>query len=93
MILYRPQRGTLSEAMEEVKQFNSIKELFEWLVKDNTIKRKKAFEIEDIYISYYCYDERIKWQTYIVCVGRYFEEDYLKKYHSPQAIGFMTERK
>lgn len=85
-ILYRPQRELLAEAMAELKEFSSVKEMLEYLVEAH----EKAFEIRDIYISYYCYDERIEWETYIVTVGRYYTEDYLKKYHSPQAIGFCT---
>lgn len=84
MIFYRPQRGTLDEAMEEVKQFDTINEMLDYLVADYN----HAFSKSDIYISYYCYDERIDWDTYIVCIGRYGDEDYMKKYHSPQAIGF-----
>ena len=85
-ILYRPQRGSLDEAMAELKEFSSVKEMLEYLVKEH----EKAFDISDIYISYYGYDERIEWETYIVTVGRYYTEDYLKEYHSPQAIGFCT---
>lgn len=85
-ILYRPQRGTLAEAMAEVKEFSSVKEMLEYLAEDH----EKAFDISDVYISYYCYDERIEWETYIVMVTRYYEEDYLKEYQSPQAIGFCT---
>ena len=81
-VLYRPQRGTLAEAMAEVKKFSSIKEMIEYLVQDN----KKAFSVSDVYISYYCYDDRIDWETFIVTVARYGKE----KYDHPQAIGFCT---
>lgn len=85
-VLYRPQKGTLADAMAEVKEFSSLEEMFEYLVKDS----ENAFDISDIYISYYCYDERIDWKTYIVATGRYGFENYMEKYHHPQALGFCT---
>jgi hypothetical protein len=85
-ILYRPQRGGLAEAMKEVKKFSSVKEMTEYLVEYHG----NAFDASDVYISYYGYDERIGWETYIVTVSRYYDEDYLEKYHCPQAIGFCT---
>lgn len=81
-ILYRPHRGTLADAMAEVKEFSSIKEMREYLVQDH----KKAFAVSDIVISYYCYDDRIDWETFIVTVKRYYNE----KYTHPQAIGYCT---
>ena len=85
-ILYRPQRSLLAEAMAESKEFSSVKEMLEYIVEEH----EKAFDISDIYISYYCYDERIEWETYILTVSRYYTENYLEKYHHPQAIGFCT---
>ena len=85
-VLYRPQRSTLDEAMENLKEFSSIDEMFNYLVQDH----RQAFNKDEIYISDYGYDERIDWQTYIITVSGYFDEDYLEKYHRPQAIGFCT---
>ena len=85
-VLYRPQRGSLDDAMAEVKEFSSVKEMLEYLVKDHN----RAFRINEIQISYYGRDDRIDWETYLVAVERYFEEDYLLEYHCPQAIGFCT---
>lgn len=85
-ILYRPQRGGLAEAMAEKKEFTSVSEMLKYLVEQH----RNAFSIEDIYISYYGYDERIAWETYIITVGRYGNEDYLTTYGCPQAIGFCT---
>ena len=89
-VLYRPQRGGLDESMEELKEFAAVEDLLNWLCEDSEICGKKMFEVEDINFSYYCYDERIDWQTFIVTINKWGEEDYLEKYHSPQAIGFMT---
>lgn len=85
-VLYIPHRSTLYEAMEELKEFSSLKEMCEYLAEQS----KGAFSVSDIYISYYYYDERIDWETYIVTIGRYGKENYLKKYASPQAEGFCT---
>jgi hypothetical protein len=81
-ILYIPHRGTLADAMAEVKKFSSIKEMCEYLVQDH----ENAFDVSDIVISYYCYDDRIDWETFIVKVKRYYNE----KYTNPQAIGYCT---
>lgn len=82
MILYRPQRGGLKEAMAEVKEFASLKDMFESVAKEHD----GAFELEDMFVSYYCYDDRIDWETYIVTTIRYGEE----QYDYPQAVGFCT---
>lgn len=85
-ILYRPQKGTLDEAMAEVQEFKSIKEMCKDLVRQH----RSAFVVSDVYISYYGYDDRIDWDTYVVAVGRYSDENYMEKYHRPQGIGFCT---
>lgn len=85
-IKYRPHRGTLAEAMAELKEFSSIEEMFNSIRCDHP----NAFAFSDIYISYYCYDSRIDWETYVVSVGKYCGENYMEKYKHPQAIGFCT---
>lgn len=85
-VLFRNHKGTLSEAMAGLKQFDSIKEMLEWLVQEH----RGAFKLEELYISYYCYDSRIDWETFIVTTSRYGNEDYIKLYNHPQAIGFCT---
>lgn len=86
-ILYRPQRGGLAESMAEVKEFSTIKEMFENIASEWKEPCGRApFSIEDIYIRYYGYDSRIDWETYLVCAGRMLN----KKHNIPQAIGFCT---
>ena len=82
MIIYRPNRHLLDEAMAEKKEFSSIKEMLKYLVKEH----KKAFDIWDKSITYYGYDERISWETFIVTVAKYRDEIF----EHPQAIGFCT---
>lgn len=82
-VLYRPQRATLDEAMAELKEFGSLKECLEWIVKD----ADGLLTLDRLFISYYGYDKRIDWETYIVCDG---SEEICKEYDSPQGWGFLT---
>lgn len=60
-IVFRPQRGQLDKSMEEQQRFIYIADMIDYVsIKYNAKK-------EDISISYYGYDERINWETYIVC--------------------------
>lgn len=83
-ILYRPQRATIDESMQEIKYFESIKDMAEYL------SEFWDCAVDDIYVSYYCYDGRIGWETYVVTIGETEKENYCKQYGCPQAIGFMT---
>ena len=83
-IIFRPQRGGLSEAMEEAKEFDSISEMKSYCVAECG----KAFNENEITIEYYCYDERIDWETFICCTERWGRE----RFDTPQAFGFCTIR-
>ena len=85
-ILYRPLRATLDEAMSELKEFKSLKECFEHIV----VELDDAVELDDIYVSYYDYDERIDWDTYLVCVGKVGDKNFCQEYGTPQGWGFLT---
>lgn len=85
-IRFRPKRRMLDEAMNEERAFGSMEALLDYLVEDN----HNLFSKEDIFFSYYGYDGRIDWETYVVCVRRFGDEDYVEKYHCPQCIGYMT---
>lgn len=86
-IIYRPQRGSLADAMKEVKEFTTVKGMFDYIVKQWTNACDRApFGVDDLSIRYYCYDDRIDWETYLICTDRMFKE----KYDYPQAIGFCT---
>lgn len=90
-ILYTPKRLLLIESMAELKEFNTVCEMLDWIVSSETeIFGKEMFSKTDINLSYYCYDERIDWETFIVTINKYGNENYLEKYQSPMAIGFMT---
>lgn len=89
-ILFRPLRGSLSESMSESKSFNSLKELFEFLCDFYSDSGLRPFDISDLYISYYCYDDRIDWDTYSVCTSRFFNDYYCFNGLKPQICGFLT---
>lgn len=81
MIKYRPHRGSLDRAMEEMELFDDITEMLRYIADQH----RNAFEPEDIVISEsYGTDERINWNSWrYVCVRCYANE----KYDVPQCIG------
>lgn len=88
MIIYRPSRNLLEEAMSERKIFNDEFEMKshisnEW---DGYIK------VEDIVITDESInDERIGWRdTKHVCTKKLGEEDYIERYGYPQCIGWCA---
>lgn len=80
MFIYRPNRYWLDEAMAEKKEFSSIEEMVNYLVTDHP----NAFDVEDVYVSYYGYDDRISWETYIVLTNRYRDNN------AVHPIGYCT---
>ena len=89
-VLYRPHCETLTDAMKLVKEFNTVEDMLNWICEDSEICGKEMIAVEDINLSYYGYDERIDWQTFVVTVNKWGSENYLEKHHCPQGIGFMT---
>lgn len=87
MIKYRPQRGGLDEAMSEMKVFENIADLLDYIVED----WQGYIKIEDICFSKsYGLDGRINWKSWrYVCVSRIGDENYISKYNTPQAIGMV----
>jgi hypothetical protein len=59
-MLFRPHRGTLDDAMLECISVSSLDEVWQNVdIGKYGIKKKMKIE-------YYCYDERIKLETYII---------------------------
>lgn len=52
---FREHRGSLSDAMKTVIEVNSLLDIEKLFPNDGKLK-----------IEYYCYDDRINWNTYIV---------------------------
>ena len=90
MIIYRPQRGLLAEAMAEAKEFNNENEMKEYIVKE----WDGYFSIEDIVIADEEYnDTRIGWQdTKYVCTKRFGNQDNIILYDCPQCIGMCATK-
>lgn len=99
MIIYRPHRGGLAEAMAEAKEFETEEEMKRYIYEHHKAYcldlgyPNAPFEIEDIEIDYErpIEDERIGWNDEMyVCVKRYGNEDYIKKYGTSQCIGMCA---
>lgn len=87
MVKYRPHRGSLSDAMKEEKQFESIEEMFKYIQEDWN-NELEVFTISDLSLSEdKGKDERINWrETRHICVRRMGEE----VYNTPQCIGMCS---
>ena len=98
MIIYRPHRGSLEDAMKESCEFENELEMKKYIVNEwcemwKGIFNNLLFEIDDIVIDYdnVVSDERNGWKdTMYVCVKRMDEEDYMAKYGVPQCIGMCA---
>lgn len=99
MIIYRPHRGSLADALVEAKEFRTEEEMKSYIYEDwkkshMELGFKSApFETEDIVIDKENphEDERIGWRdTMYVCVNRFCNEDYIEKYGCPQCIGMCA---
>jgi hypothetical protein len=88
MIIYRPQRGSLFDAMAEAKEFKNEAQMKEYIVSQwngHILTQDIIIEAEPA-----C-DDRIGWKdTRHVCIKRLGTEDYLVKYGCPQCIGMCA---
>lgn len=76
MFLYREHRGSLVDSMRTVKEMSNFSELENYI--------QNIHGEGEITVKEYCYDERIKWNTHIVCldgtpVG--FTDSHVEKKH------------
>lgn len=93
MIVYRPHRGSLEDAMKEAKTF-----LNEWQMKRyvannwNLAIGRKLLDPEDIIIdSESTDDDRVGWKNvHMVCANKLNGEDYVEKYGCQQCIGYCA---
>lgn len=69
-MLFREHRSTLTESLKTTKEFQTKKELIDYLKNQFEIKH---FEIplENLVCEFYCYDARINWETYILTIENY----------------------
>ena len=99
MIIFRPHRMgmDIGEAMAKAKEFNTVDEMKEHIVKlwQGTSGSPTLFTVDDIVINEESAinDTRIGWEdSMYVCVKRMGNEDYIKKYGTPQCIGMCATK-
>lgn len=88
MIIYRPQNGSLSSAMSEAKEFDTIDDMKKYIVSNND----GLFGYEDIILMDDSIDDtRINWHDCkMICVKRFGKDNYIDLYGCPQCIGYYA---
>ena len=89
MIKYRPHRGSLIDAMKEEKTFNTIDEMYNYVLSEwNNSGFGELFNKEELSITETLgVDERIDWKEYrYVCTNRMGN----KTFDIPQCIGMCS---
>ena len=86
MILYRPHRGSLADAMAEMQTFESVQEMFEYIIETGKrIWGIAPYDIEDLSLSEIIGDEeRIGWENVKYVLTRRYGR---QVYDYPQCIG------
>lgn len=86
MIKYRPHRGSLADAMKEAREFETLDEMYEYIV--NNRHELLRYTKEDLSISENLgKDDRIDWkETRYVCTKRIGRD----VYRVPQCIGMCS---
>lgn len=70
--LFRPHKGSLAQAMKEVKSVSSKQELVTLIKRElSQYKHDLLINEQTIHIEHYSYDERIDWNTHIVTLKDY----------------------
>lgn len=103
MIIFRPHRGYLFEAMKECKEFDSLKDLLNFIVNEhNYLCPFFIIKVNDLNIQLYSpEDNRIKWHDVFIITFESFDRisnktGYLKyfgneKYNHPCGVlGFFS---
>lgn len=92
MLIYRPHRGSLAEAMKEAKTFNSLEDIKNYVANEwNNLWRYQILNQDDIVLDEESHDDdRIGWKdVHYLCAKKIGDEDYIKEYGLPQCIGFV----
>ena len=63
-VTFRPNSRTLDDALSKATSFQTKAELQDWIQK----RFQYGSRLKEVVIEYYCYDRRIKWDTWIVTV-------------------------
>ena len=92
MIIFRPHRGSLAEAMSEAKEFDSEADLKQYVVEYWCRGMPDYISLEDVVIyGEPINDDRIGWKdTRYVCCKRFGNQDNMKLYGVPQCVGMCA---
>jgi hypothetical protein len=68
--LYRPHRGSLADSMSEVVEVNDLPQLVRHMRREieSWYPEDELPTLENTKLEPYCYDGRIRWNTYLVTV-------------------------
>lgn len=92
MLIYRPHRGSLTDAMAEARTFTSFDEIIEYVANEwNNTWGWNILNPNDIVLDNESHDDdRIGWKdVHYLCTKRLGNEDYIKEYGHPQCIGYV----
>lgn len=92
MLIYRPHRGGLADAMVEARTFASFDEIREYVANEwNNTWGWNILNPNDIVLDNESHDDdRIGWKDVrYLCAKRLGDEDYMEEYGCPQCIGFV----
>lgn len=93
MIVYRPHRGSLEDAMKEVKTFDNWYQMTHYIANNwNLAVGKKVIDPDDIVMADNTVnDDRVGWKdVHAVLVTRIGNENFMETYEHPQCIGYCT---
>ena len=93
MIIYRPHRGSLEDAMKEAEAFNNWYQMTQYIAsKWNLAVGQKVISPDDIVMDTEPIDDkRTGWKdVHMVLVTRVGNENFMEKYGNPQCIGYCT---
>lgn len=93
MIIYRPHRGSLEDAMKEAEAFNNWYQMTQYIAsKWNLAVGQKVISPDDIVMDTEPIDDKhTGWKdVHMVLVTRVGNENFIEKYKNPQCIGYCT---
>lgn len=93
MIVYRPHRGSLEDAMKEVKTFDNWYQMTHYIANNwNLAVGRKVINPDDIVMDDKSVnDDRVGWKdVHMVLATRIGNDNFMEKYGNPQCIGYCT---
>ena len=91
MLIYRPHRSSLAEAMKKARTFNSFEDIKNYVANEwNNLWGYQILNPDDIVLGEEFHDDRIGWEdVHYLCAKKIGHEDYMEEYGCPQCIGFV----